>query len=649
MRNLSKLYILSSLSLCALPGAAQLHENISVDGKYVPEVIRVERINAFPRALSQTLATTPIGYESKGVAASFSPSLVTLPATGWRASREISSNPGYLELGVGSWLNSTLSAGYRFVDTESTLFGVRLQHNSTSLWKPNIYTLTDDKVKQYRYDESVGLYASHLFKGCGRLDAALDYHLGSFNYYGLLPLPTDANAPGQTVNDVAMRLKWKSLIHPSTNLEWNAGVRLRHFAYRHMLRMEADPIQSSLPLSSYYASWKGGRETNVSFEGSVRMPWDNGSSIGLDALIDIVAVPHLFSYTAQDYDDLYYTPGLNSVPPRVTTIDGEAISGETGGNHNYGVVTLTPYYRFSKGLLDIRLGADVDLAFNAGEKGERYPFLHIAPDVNIALQTGQVGLYLNATGGTTLNTLAHLHQLDYYAMPALSTTRPTHTPLDASFGVNLGPFSGFSLGLKAAYRIQRNVPLGGWYQAWLMNGPLPVEGMKDMAQDAMTMHYVNRDGINLHGGSVSARVAYEYGRKFSVSAEGSYQPQDGKKGYFNGYDRARVTARFNLAVRPVDQLQLGLGYDYRGVRKIYTEAYNLPTEGTTIINGNGTVSYPYLRLPDLTLLNFSASWDFTPKFGVWLQADNLLNRYDEVLPYQPTQGIVVVAGLKWLF
>lgn len=45
---------------------------------------------------------------------------------------------------------------------------------------------TDD-VTRYRYDESVGLYISHVFKGYGRLDASLDYHVGMFNYYGYCP------------------------------------------------------------------------------------------------------------------------------------------------------------------------------------------------------------------------------------------------------------------------------------------------------------------------------------------------------------------------------------------------------------------------------------------------------------------------------
>ena len=132
-----KATFLALAGIClALPASAQLHESINVDGRYVPDVIRIDRINAFPKALKSTLTSSPLNYESRGVAAAFNPSLVILPATGWRSDRFISSNPGYLELGVGSWLNSTLSAGYRFLANSTTLFGMRLQNNYTSLWKP---------------------------------------------------------------------------------------------------------------------------------------------------------------------------------------------------------------------------------------------------------------------------------------------------------------------------------------------------------------------------------------------------------------------------------------------------------------------------------------------------------------------------------
>lgn len=604
--------VLAGLSL-AFPGAAQLHERINVDGRYVPDVIRIDRINAFPKALKSTLAVTPLNYESKGVTASFVPSLVTLPATGWRSERYISTNPGYLEAGAGSWLNSTLSAGYRFIDNSSTLFGVRLQHNSTSLWKPGLSELTANE-KQYRYDESVGLYASQIVKGYGRLDASLDYHFGRFNYYGfagyvspssVAPVSV-AEVPSQTLNDVSFRVDWRSLISASTRMTWNATARMRHFAYRDL------PLSPALGLEK---EEKGGRETNVGLEGGVRLPWDNGSSIGIDGNLDIMMLSNM-------------------------NLD------------NYGMFTLTPYYRFSKGLLDIRLGADVDFSFNAGEKGRRYPFIHVAPDVRFGLQTGQVGLYLDVLGGSELTTLSRMHQLDYYGMPSLATTRPTFSPIDAAFGVNLGPFSGFSLGLKARYKSVKNIPLGGWYMAWLNYGDRFVPGMLPEGGGNSIPDYLGEYGsyINLHGYSLSGYIGYEYGDRFGVSVEGTFQPQKDKKGFFNGFDRPKITGTAKAYVRPVKPLKVGLSYDFRGKRAIYTSPHPvMPTlKATTVIDGQAT-SFVSLPLPDLTLLNFSASWDFSDDFSIWLQADNLLNRHDEILPMQPTQGLVVVGGIKWLF
>ena len=403
---------------------------------------------------------------------------------------------------------------------------------------------------------------------------------------------------------MAFRVDWRSLVSPSARLAWNASARLRHFGYRNI----------NIPSYSTIETVKGGRETNFGLEGGVKMPWDNGSSIGIDANLDMMFLSNM------DLD-------------------------------NYGMLTLTPYYRFSKGLLDIRLGADVDLSFNAGEKGNRYSFIHVAPDVRFGLQTGQIGLYLEVVGGSQLNTLARQHQLDYYGMPSLATTRPSFSPLDAAFGVNLGPFSGFSLGLEARYKSTQNVPLGGWYMTWLNFGYRQIPGLIPTPDSS---DYVDYNGmmepyINLHGYSVSGHIGYEYGNTFGISAEGSYQPQDGKKGFFNGYDRAKLTGTAKMYVRPVKPFKIGVSYDFRGKRDIYTTTYlPLLTSATTVIDGKATTLHSK-RLDDITLLNFSASWDFSDAFSIWVQADNVLNRHDDIMPMQLTQGVVIVGGFKWLF
>lgn len=617
LRSLSRHRLLPLLLLPAATLSAQLHEQINVEGKYVPEIIKAEKINTFPKAVELSLTTTPLSYDGKGVAASFAPMLMPLPATGWKASRTIDDKRGYLEFGAGSWLNSTLSAGYRIIDNQSTLFGVRLQHNSTSLWKPDMSVATAD-VKQWRYDESLGLYASHVFKGIGRLDAAIDYHFGAFDYYGWFNPYTQSgeilSAPTQTLNDLSVLVNWRPRLRPEPSFSYALSAGVRHFAFR------ALPIGSSFNLPPA----KGTRETDIKLGANLRMPWDNGSSIGLDAKLDIL---------------------LYGGPATVVNLSEDM---SLSRPNKYAVATFTPYYRFTRGLLDIKLGADIDVAIRAGETGHRYALFHFAPDVRFAVQTGKVGVYLNALGGTTLNTLAALREHDYYMMPALVTTRPSYTPLDAAFGFNLGPFAGFSMGVHGAFRTSQNIPLGGWYTSWLDYGTTPLPAMKENVTAGERLLYsFDKEGLDIHGFSLGARVKYEPSSVFSLKGEIDWQPQDGKKGYFNGYDRPRITARAEGAVSPISPLRLTVAYDYRGVREIYTRT--TPTIPAVSINGGGKSRLVGMRLPDLCLLNFGADWQFNPNFSVWMQADNLLNRHDAILPLLPTQGVTVIAGVKLLF
>lgn len=604
-QNISRPLILLMTALIVFSlDAQQLHESISVEGKYVPDVIKIDKMYAFPKRVKGVLESSPLRYDENGVTASFMPLPVTMQATGWCTSRRIDDSRGYLEFAAGSYLNSNLSAGYRFMDNASTLAGIRLQHNSTSLFRPEIEGVAS-ATKQYRYDESVALYVSHFFKGTGRLDASLDFHPSFFNYYGFRDFnDSEKKAPAQTLNDISFRLDWRSPLRAASNSGWYASGTIRNFAF------------SSLPLPSAPGNTYGAcRETDVALRSGVKIPWDNGSSIVIDAILEM----------------LFYN------------------AGNYFGVDNYSLLTLNPYYRFTKGLLDIRIGADIDLAFKAGESGNRYPLFHIAPDLRFGLQAEQVGIYLNLTGETTLNTLAHLHELDYYSLPALTSTRPTHTPLDAAVGINFGPFSGFSAGVEGRFRSSRNVTLGGWYQAWLDYGSSPVPGLNPKPSPGVEMNYCSEDeGININGVSLKGMLKYDQGKYFSILAEGTWQPGEGKKGFFNGYDRPEITGSIKICINPISPLSINTGFDFRGGRKIYVKSTETLLSGNTLINGTEKTLHS-LSLSNVSLLNLGASWSFNDHLSVMLQADNLLNRHYDILPLQPSQGIIITGGLKWLF
>ncbi|MDE5791369.1 MAG: hypothetical protein K2H96_09100 [Muribaculaceae bacterium] len=626
-----KRYIIAVTSLLTvIPASAQFDQSISVEGKYIPEVIRLDRINAFPRQEKFSLETTPLSYDAKGITASFIPGLYTMPALGWRDTRKVADNRGYLELGAGSWLNSTLSAGYRFIQTDKSVMGVRFQHNSTSLWKPKLSEITAD-TRQWRYNETIGIYGSYKFEGTGRLDAAIDCHIGNFNYYGFNPvwLPGGfssseiPSAPTQTLNDLSARVGWQSP-SVSDNISWNASLGARYFGYRRMY--DISDMRVNGPTAVEVASLKSTRETNLYLNAGVLFPTSSKSSLGIDLDAELVA------YSGYKDNETLASPLFHPAKP-----------------DTYGMFTLTPYYRFSIDRLNFRLGVDVDIAAGAGKKGDRYDLFHFAPDVAVDFDGGPARLYLHLAGGSRLHTLASGAELDYYQQPFILNTAPVYSPLDGEFGASFGPFSGFSAGIGLAFKVLRGEYLGGWYQQLLNYGrfaygaDLPEGMMQSIGNVPLNYSFLEDDTYNLHGYSLRANINYDFGSIFKISASGSYQPQKGTTGYFNGLDRPRWVAGIEAQTNPWTPLKLTLAYNYRGVRNAYIYGTYHNDKGF-----NETVLTAY-RLPDVTSLDFGASYSFSDKFSLWLQADNLLNRKIEILPGTPSQGINFAGGLSVLF
>lgn len=573
--------IIFSIFLIAgsLFASGQYDQSIAVEGKYTPEYINHDRIGVFPTPLRFPLEKSSLQYSLSGTNADFLPTAVPIQATAWRAARTIPEYRGYLDLGIGSWLESTLSAGYRFIDSRTATLGIRLQHNSTSLWKPEFTVLPDTKTE--RYDESIGLYGKRLFGDIGRLEGAVDYHIGNFNYYGFDPyfqlpdLTGDPKAPTQTLNDIAARIGWFSPAS-AEKLSWSVTAGVRYFGYRRFYT----PAFAAL-----YNSQTGGRETDFNIKGGVEYKFASPSSLGIDVNADIL------SYAKSEWKG------------------PEGLSGMLSDLDSYGMVSLTPYYKFTRNLLNIQIGVRIDLAFNAGPEDDRFSTFHIAPAVRLDYNAGAVKLFLHALGGTQLHTLASGYQQDYYQAPALTSTSPVYTPVDAKIGAAFGPFNGFHAGLDVAYRSSRNQYLGGYYQLYL-NRELPYAGIR----------------TDLNGFSFGINAGYDAGRFFKIAGEARYQPQDGETGYFNGYDRPEWTAQISAETNPWSSLRFKLGYELRAMR--------LMDMG---------------RLPNVSLLNFGASYGITDRLSVWLQADNLLNRKYWYMPGLPAPGILISAGIGLMF
>lgn len=623
--------------MSALSASAQFNQTISVDGKYVPEVIRQERLNTFPRSVKFALESTPLNYEGRGVNTPFVPQLTAMPATGWRDTRSWSDTRGYLDVGAGSWLNSTLNAGYRIFDDAETLLGVKVGHTSTSLWKPKVSERVRD-VKMWRYDESAALFGSRDFGRGGRLSGEIGYHFGSFDYYGYNPvwLPLQGGesvkAPGQKLHDGSLRLTWNSpaVTLRSSEMLFDVTVAARHFGYESSYlpysEVKGDepgplPVETGVAL----LRGKGTRENHLSAQGGVLWKLGGEMETGLRAGGDWLIYGRRPDYLLPDSTRL--------MAPEV---------------ENYGVVSLNPFFNVSFGNLAFHLGVKGDYAINAGERGNRYAALHFAPDVKGEYTSGILKGYVTIGGGTTLNTLASGYQLDYYRNPRLESTMPVYTPFDGRFGLGITPGYGVTADAWVGYRVVRGERLGGWYQyalnyAYSSAVPgLPV-GMQT-PEGTLPMHYdfTAPGRMNMHGFSVGGEIGYEFSQWVKCRVAGSWQPQDGSRGYFNGYDVASRTLDATVQSTPWRTLTVGASYHYRGGRRVYVNG----TAGQGEAQRSALVSAP---LGAWSMLGATASYKLDCGVSFWLQADNLFNRHTPRLPGLPDQGLQFMVGAGYVF
>lgn len=515
------IFALAATAAAASNASAQnLTESVTVEGRYTPEVIAADRLALFPATIALTAPDSPMAYDRSGVMASFAPDALSMPATGWRARKDYDSSKGYIDLWLGSWLNSSLSAGYAVIDDEDTRLNVWLQHNSTSLWqawKEDPETDRPAADKRFRYDETIGADLRRRVSDTGTLTAEVQYHLGYFNYYTTVTQSLEdghEKAPTQTLNDVYARIGWAG--GDLRRLNYSVGADVRHFAYR---AMYVPLLPGEAPYR--YIRTKGERETAVNVVGDVKYSLSdgsgNGSSIGAG---------------------LKYSGVLNS----------------TGNDVNR--VEFTPGYTLRGRDYSFRLGANLAVVGN----GEKTRF-RIAPDVSFSARKGITAFSASIGGGTHLRTLAWRHMMDYYADPTATCHEAAYSPLDIRLALQFNPGGRWTWGIEGMWNTTLDESFGGLYQAMLNNGTdiygkYPVSG-------------------RIHGFSLAVNAGYEFCRYFALKGKAAWQPQDGSKGVLNGFDRPEVTADLSVESSPVDRLSLKLDYRLRAKRQLLPGSLSL--------------------------------------------------------------------------
>lgn len=560
-----KKYMITGAMLCSAAAFAQYNPTVNVEGTYKPEVILQERINSYPERVRLGALESRIEFDLDGVVTDFTPAGVPMPATGWNDTRGAYPYRGYAGLALGSWLDNRLNAGYRFVARPNTLAGVYLRHDATLLWRPELGAGIEASRRRLT-DDKLGLYVRHVAPGVGMLDADLRYRVAYFNYYGFAPQGTvtdRTDAPTQTLNNVDFHLLWRS--DGARKFQYYAGVDVNYNGFR---RYYTEMLRET---------YRGNRETIVTPRLGLEFGFGRSSAFGLDASGDIV-------------------------------IYNRAAHGQIAGTgpDNYGRISLTPYYKMEGENVYMYAGPRFDMIVNNGA------FFRPAPDFRLGWHIRGLSMELTAGGGTEMNTIAGNVNETLYCAPFIYDARPVYVPFEGGLKFAFGPFAGFKAEISGTFRRAIGQHFAAGRYQTLLNGAA--------ATAAQTLY---GNSLDMYGVSMGFRLAYNYGRYFGIEAEATYQPQEGKKGYFNGWDLPEATARIAVRSNPWEPLRLGLDWNLRACR---------------------------VDMRNWSSLDFRASYDILKNLRAELEVDNLLNRlHQEILPGLPSPGISARLGLVLQF
>lgn len=609
--NMNKIYVsVLMAAVVALGAGAQekLNKEITLDKDFVPVEKKAVKKSALPKVVIPAKSTdkAQVNYSNWAEPTAVGTTIPTMLPYGYRTAHIFSGQRGYLELGAGSQLNFDGSAGYRIVDTEHSKLGLWLQHNSTWSGKNSTKLIADDdlRLKQKFNDNTVGLdFSQHFAPGDLVLGAKM--HYDNFNYYGGLGSWWDDNK--QSLVSLALRGGWNG----------KASIAGRDFDYRAGLSYDYSAYDKGLHALTGGVDYDGARDHNVKANLGVSYATSAFSTLGIDARLD--------------YVNRSYKAHAASVSNKYTD--------------DMTVVTLSPFYGYRGENLCARLGGNVDFSLSDGAA------IRISPNASVSYDVAPgATLYGLAGGGKRINTLARMAAINRYSDP-MGRYSNTFVPVDAEFGLKIGPFAGFKAKIYGGYGMARNEMLAFtpalYYTPFASDSHIAI----DSANRYAPVYY---KAFDTQGFKMGGALEYRYRSVAVLNLDVVYAPQDNNispdktyDGYTLGLDRASTVAHASVKLYPVKPLEFDLGLEYRGGRHAVLETVT----DYSLVDGvpNYALAYSLAKMDDVINLHVGARYRFDKMLTLWLQGANLLNKKWDVTLGQGAQRLSVMGGIALVF
>ena len=572
-----------------IPAMAQEELNQEITVKHHEEVKPTDavKLNVSPEVSLPALPSQRLSYGMRQIKVGVPTSISSLAPAAYADTIYRSPFRGYASAGYLPAFNLGASAGYKFIDNDRVRLNGWMQYNGSSYRADNTWL---DSEGSSRLRRNVATIGAALHSAVGRdsyLDLGLDYTFARFNTPGSvfteLPDGTAEYRDGLRDQNVH-RLNAQGLWTMTTG-KWNTalGLSYGHFAYgNHILAgVAGDYPEFADPL-------KPVRENKIAVSALASAAVWGAQSTGMELRFSYLTYGNHASYS--------YIP--------------EAMTSTflPQGSFSHGLLSLRPFYRTTWKRIDVDLGLNLDFTFNCGRA------FHISPAAQATWKPSNfVTLYVKANGGERQNTLGSLFDVSYYGLPNMAYGN-SHIVLDGEVGVTVGLFKGFYSQISAGYAVAND---------WLM--PSMTTG------DMLFFEKINMKGYKFHFG-----LGYRYRNLIDLSGSFEMAPQKINRGYYLWRDRARYVTALNLRVTPMEQLDINLGWEYRGGRKMGLREASAP-EST--LHSMGLVNS----------LNLGAAYRINTRWTVWADVDNLLNHHYTLIGGLPSQGIGGLIGVTYKF
>lgn len=557
-----------------------LKRELTLEKEYAPMVRDASKIYVLPGVEPPAVTRKQIEYSDWAVPADFPTRLSTLPAAGFHTDYAFSRKRGYIQYGIGNYLNMSGNAGYHILDNEKDRLSVWYKFNSTD--GKVKYTDENEKTKQKFYDHQAALSFKHRFRSLYMwLDG--DYLHSTFNYYGRSLAESSSNGFGENgLPDFGknQRIQLYSIrggVVSRSETDMNYKLLVGYTGYDSRLGL-------------FYGE-DGVKENRVTTDLGVSAGFNEDYRVGINARMD----------------NLFYSKSYS-------------------GDHNT-LIRVNPYFNVQRERLFFQVGLNMDITTNEGT------VFRFAPDVKLDWQfVPSFFLYADLNGGKKLNTFADLFRITRYSNPS---QRPadTYIPLDATAGLRSNRFQGFWFEIYGGYerliddfyftRINFIVPADRYFQgtpaSWYTRSALSTESLND---------YCWKYG---------AVLKYDYAGKAGLSAgirKNSWK--SGSRDFIPYKPDVELDARIWGKWKEF----LSVALDYRFMSGLKYE--NMTDGGRFFWGASG-------KLKNVSLLNFSANYNFNAMFHVSLDMNNLLNRRYDLWYGMPAQGfnVLVSAGINF--